>query len=327
MRGLSKDGLFFTHAGLSASVAAIDMLQQSSNNLAVLWKQLYYLILWPLLGPETWHWHCYFGNRISVLGAFLRVSISNRARAPGSASATPCLHQHLSRKIRGPLCPSGARLWSPVLIFGSCLPPFSWHLPQTCRPGVELVAISKSHQWNLKCSNLDLLILAGQASRVSFYPCCCCCCCLVAQSCAILCGPMHCSPPGSSVHRISQERMLKWAAAPFSRESYHVVVQSSSLVWLSETPWIAACRASLSFTVSWSLLKLVSIELVMPSNRLFCRSLLLVPSIFPNIRVFSNELTLCIRWPKYWSFSSSISPSSLEVSGWIQSYRNIQTPS
>ena len=197
MRGLSKDGLFFTHPGLSASVAAIDMLQQSSNNLAVLWKQLYYLILWPLLGPETWHWHCYFGNRISVLGTFLRVSISNRARAPGSASATPCLHQHLSRKIQGPLCPSGARLWSPVLIFGSCLPPFSWHLPKTCTPGVELVAISKSHQWNLKCSNLDLLILARQASRVSFYPCCCCCCCLVArhvQFFVVLCTVAHQAP-------------------------------------------------------------------------------------------------------------------------------------
>ena len=109
MRDLSKDGLFFTHPGLSASVAGIDMLQQSSNNLAVLWKQLYYLILWPLLGPETWHWHCYFGNRISVLGAFLRVSISNRARAPGSASEAPCLHQHLSRKIWYLLCLSGAR--------------------------------------------------------------------------------------------------------------------------------------------------------------------------------------------------------------------------
>ena len=72
----------------------------------------------------------------------------------------------------------------------------------------------------------------------------------------------------------------------------------------------AACQASLSFTISWSLLKLMSIESVMPSNHLIlCRPLLL-PSIFPSIRVFSSELALCIRWPKYWSFSFSIYPSS-----------------
>ena len=83
------------------------------------------------------------------------------------------------------------------------------------------------------------------------------------------------------------------------------------------TPWTAACQASLSITNSWSLLKLKSIELVMPSNHLIlCRPLLLLPSIFPSIRVFSNELVLHIRWPKYWSFSFSISPSK-EYSGLI----------
>ena len=76
-------------------------------------------------------------------------------------------------------------------------------------------------------------------------------------------------------------------------------------------PWTEACQASLSCTVSWSLLKLMPIELVMPSNHcILCCSLLLLPSIFPSIRVFSNELVLCIRWPKYWSFSFSISPSN-----------------
>ena len=95
------------------------------------------------------------------------------------------------------------------------------------------------------------------------------------------------------------------------------VVQSLSRVWLFETPWIAACQASLSITNSWSLLKLMPIESVMPSNHLIlCHSLLLPPSIFPSIRVFSNESTLCIRWPKYWSFSFSISPSN-EYSGLI----------
>ena len=78
-----------------------------------------------------------------------------------------------------------------------------------------------------------------------------------------------------------------------------------------------AYQASLSFTVSQSLLKFMSIESVMPSNhRILCHPLLLLPSVFPNIRVFSSELALCIRWPKYWSFSSSISPSN-EYSGLI----------
>ena len=83
------------------------------------------------------------------------------------------------------------------------------------------------------------------------------------------------------------------------------------------TPWTAACQASLSITDSWSLLKLVSIKSVMPSNHLiFCHPLLLLPSIFPSIRVFSKESLLHIRWPKYCSFSFSISPSN-EYSGLI----------
>ena len=94
-------------------------------------------------------------------------------------------------------------------------------------------------------------------------------------------------------------------------------VQSCSNVWLFATPWTAAHQASLSISNSWSLLKLMSIELVMPSNHLIlCCPLCLLPSIFPSIRVFSNESTLYIRWPKYWSFSFSISPSK-EYSGLI----------
>ena len=88
-------------------------------------------------------------------------------------------------------------------------------------------------------------------------------------------------------------------------------VQSLSCVRLFATPWTAACQASLSITNSWSLPKLMSIESVMPSNHLIlCRPLLLLPSIFPSIRVFSNKTTLRMRWPKYWSFSFSISPSN-----------------
>ena len=100
-------------------------------------------------------------------------------------------------------------------------------------------------------------------------------------------------------------------------EAYIVVVQSLSHVPVFATPWTAASQASLSFTISQSLLKLMSIESVMPSNHLIlCCPLLLPPSIFSSIRVFSNESTLCLRWPKYWSFSFSISPSS-EYSGLI----------
>ena len=88
-------------------------------------------------------------------------------------------------------------------------------------------------------------------------------------------------------------------------------VQSLSCAWLFATPWTTACQASLSFTNSWSLLKLMSIESVMPSNHLILYSpLLFPPSIFPSIRVFSNESALCIMWPKYWSFSFNISPSN-----------------
>ena len=103
---------------------------------------------------------------------------------------------------------------------------------------------------------------------------------------------------------------------------FHMVVfvQSVSHVQLFATPWTAGCQTSLSFTNSQSLLKLKSIESVMPPNNLFlCRSLLLLPSIFPSISVFSNESALCISWPKYWSFSFRISPSN-EYSG-LSSFR------
>ena len=96
-----------------------------------------------------------------------------------------------------------------------------------------------------------------------------------------------------------------------------VVVQVLSCVWFFVTPWTATHQASLSFTISWSLLKFTSIELVLPSNHLIlCHPLLLLPSVFLSIRVFSNESSLHIRWPQYWSFSFSINPSN-EYSGLI----------
>ena len=95
------------------------------------------------------------------------------------------------------------------------------------------------------------------------------------------------------------------------------LVQSKSPVWLLVTSWIAAYQTSLSIANSKSLVKLMSVESVMPSNHLIlCRPLLLLPSIFPSIRLFSNESVLCIRWTKYWRFSFSISPSN-EHSGLI----------
>ena len=90
-----------------------------------------------------------------------------------------------------------------------------------------------------------------------------------------------------------------------------ISVQSLSCVRLFATPWTVACQYSLSITNSQNLLKLMSMELVMPSNHLIlCRPLLLLPSVFLSIRVFSSESVLRIRWPKYWSFSFSISPSN-----------------
>ena len=109
------------------------------------------------------------------------------------------------------------------------------------------------------------------------------------------------------------------------RNKIDMTLQFSSVqllihVWLFATPWTEALQASLSITNSWSLVKLMSIESVMPSKHLIlCCPLLLLPSIFPSIRVSSSESALCIRWPKYWSFSFNISPSN-EYSG-LMSFR------
>ena len=95
-----------------------------------------------------------------------------------------------------------------------------------------------------------------------------------------------------------------------------VVIQSLSCVGLFATPWTVARQATLSFTISQNLLKFMSLELMMPCKHLIlCCPFLLLPSIFPSIRVFSKESVLCIRWPKYWRFSFSISPSN-EYQGW-----------
>ena len=115
-------------------------------------------------------------------------------------------------------------------------------------------------------------------------------------------------------------------------------VKSFSRVWLIATPWIAACHASLSITNSWSLPKPMPIESLMPSSYLICHPLRLLPPVPPSIRVFSNESTLLMRWPKYWSFNFSISPSNehpgqiyfrmdwldlLEAQGTLKSWRTI----
>ena len=110
----------------------------------------------------------------------------------------------------------------------------------------------------------------------------------------------------------------QYISQSFLKKSVYIfVVQLLSRVWLFATPQTEVHQDSLSFTISWSLLKFMSVESVMPSSHLiFCHPLFLLPSIFPSIRVFSNESALHIRWSKYWNFSFSINPSN-EYSGLI----------
>ena len=119
------------------------------------------------------------------------------------------------------------------------------------------------------------------------------------------------------VKELASRKLLQSTGSSAWHSEDLIVVQSLSHVKLFVTPWTAACQASLSITNYQSLLKLMSIKLVMLSSHLIlCRPFLLPLSIFPSIRVFSNESVFCIRWPKYWSFSFSISPSN-EYSGLI----------
>ena len=152
------------------------------------------------------------------------------------------------------------------------------------------------------------------------------------QSCLTLCDPIDGSPPGSPNPGILQARTLEWVAISFSNaQKWKVKVKLLSRVRLLVTPWTAAyqaprpwdfpgkstgvgCQASLSISNSQNLVKLMFIESMMPSNHPILCHPLLPSSIFPSIRVFSNEPVLRIRWPKYWSFSFSISPSK-EYSG------------
>ena len=115
----------------------------------------------------------------------------------------------------------------------------------------------------------------------------------------------------AAVHGVanSQTQLSDWTELNWCKlfSNSVALVQSLSCVWLFATPWVAAQQASLSITIYWSLLKLRSTESVMPSNHLIlCRPLLLLPTFFPNIRVFSNKSALPNRWPKYWSFSFRI---------------------
>ena len=133
---------------------------------------------------------------------------------------------------------------------------------------------------------------------------------------------------------------LKWLSVKWLMDLVSKVcfqfnsVQSLSRVWLFATAWTAAHQASLSITISWSLPKLMSIESVLSSKHLIlCRHLLLLPSMFPSIRVFSNESALRMRWPKYWSFSFSLSPSNEHPGlisfrrGWLDHTYHLHTKS
>ena len=122
--------------------------------------------------------------------------------------------------------------------------------------------------------------------------------------------PLHTSPKRWADH-------LSYPSSPTLRHIPVVVVQLLSRIQLFASPWTTACQAPLSTAISWSLLSFMSIESVMLSNHLtLCHLLLFLPSIFASIRVFSSELALHIKWPEYWSFSFSISPSN-EYSGLI----------
>ena len=120
----------------------------------------------------------------------------------------------------------------------------------------------------------------------------------------------------AAVHGVtkSQTRLSNWTELKYM---YAAAAKSLSCVWLFATPWTAACQASLSFTISRSLLKLMSIKSVMSSSHLIlCHPLCLLLSIFPSIRVFSNESVLCNRWPKYWS-SASVSVLPVNIQDWF----------
>ena len=139
------------------------------------------------------------------------------------------------------------------------------------------------------------------------------------ELCPVLCAILD----GNRVWERMDTCMYDWVPSLFTWNCHNIIdwlfssVQLLSHVWLFVTPWTVACQASLSITNSQSLLRLMSIESVMPSNHLIlCCPFLLLPSVFPSIRVFSNESALRIRWPKYWHFSFNISPSN-EHSGLI----------
>ena len=135
------------------------------------------------------------------------------------------------------------------------------------------------------------------------------------------CSGLNGVPPQRDVHVLTPATCeyypIGQKIAFMTHLGYLSSVQSLSCVWLFATPWIAARQASLSITNSWSSLRFTSIKSVMPSSHLIlCRPLLLLPPVPPSIKVFSNESTLHMRWPKYWSFSFSIIPSK-EIPGLI----------
>ena len=130
---------------------------------------------------------------------------------------------------------------------------------------------------------------------------------------------MDCSLPGSSAHGTPQARILEWVATPRGssrprNQSWVSYIAGRFFTANSAAPWTAVCQASLFSTISQSLLKFMSIELVMLSNHLILHHpLLFLPSIFPSIRVFSNDSALCIRWPEDWRFSSaSVLPMNIQ---------------
>ena len=179
-----------------------------------------------------------------------------------------------------------------------------WHITRgPLRMGVNLVGI-----------NFTRFCCCGQASDISWKgiwhllwcpDICDCCLGIISRFLALVASRAHATGSHRTVTNAARvSKQLLPLGPQFSS------VQSLSHVQLFANPWIAACQASLSITNSQSLLKLMSIESVMPSSQLILCHPLLLPPIPPSIRVFSNESTLHMRWPKYWSFSFSVSPSN-----------------
>ena len=266
-------------------------------------------------------------TREAIFSGFQNLHGKSRSTSPLSLSR---VKEKLSSQGRKPHPKRHPHPWESRL-FGGYIGNFAHTVSPTRKLRLKQVGKEKWKSETSLCPTLLLaLFLRGDSSAVPWTGELCCCYWSFAKSSLILCDPMDCSTQGFPVlHRVPQGTPgMLWKSSslllgshswpgPSQKFPQFSSVQWFSCVWLFVTPWTAARQTSLSITNSLSLLKLMSIELVMPSNHLIlCHPLLLPPSIFLSIRVFSSVLALRIRWPKYWSFIFSISPL-MNIQGWL----------